>query len=52
MAARTKAHKLTANVIVDDVGYGPAYGNEGDVPPDVAERIGDHAWSDTADKAD
>jgi hypothetical protein len=36
---------LTDNVAVDGKWYGPAYGNEANVPDDVAERIGDHAWA-------
>lgn len=31
--------KLVANVAVDGVWYGPAYGNEADVPAEVAERV-------------
>lgn len=36
--------KLIANVNVDGQWYGPAHGNASDVPADVAERIGPHAW--------
>ena len=31
--------KLTANVVVDDEWYGPAYGNEDKVPAAVAAKI-------------
>jgi hypothetical protein len=43
--------KLATNVVVDEVWYGPDYGNADRVPEDVAARIGDHAWEPDAPAA-
>ncbi|MCX4705653.1 hypothetical protein [Streptomyces sp. NBC_01373] len=40
------SRRLIAYVHVDGVAYGP----NDDVPPRVAKRIGDHAWTDGADE--
>ncbi len=40
--------KLVANVYVEGVGYGPAHGNEANVPADVVKQITNPAAWDTA----
>lgn len=45
------ARKLKANVYVGTEWYGPAYGNADQVPDEVAEKIGDHAWEDDEPEA-
>jgi hypothetical protein len=42
------ARRLSTFVHVDGVAYGP----DSEVPPEVAERIGDHAWVDDSDQGD
>ncbi|MGW2708070.1 hypothetical protein ACWC4J_03605 [Streptomyces sp. NPDC001356] len=42
------ARRLRTFVHVD----GNAYGPDSEVPPEVAEQIGDHAWEDDADQGD
>lgn len=45
--------KLAANVYVDGQWYGPAYGNESDVPAEAAKKIGsEDAWEQPASKSD
>lgn len=42
------ARRLNTYVHVDGTAYGP----DDDVPAEVAERIGDHAWADDSDQGD
>lgn len=43
------AKVLSCNVVVDEVWYGPAYGNADQVPDDVAAQLGDHVWEPDAE---
>jgi hypothetical protein len=42
------ARRLRTYVHVDGTAYGP----DDDVPAEVAERIGEHAWTDDSDQGD
>lgn len=42
--AKKKQRRLSRTVYVEGVAYGP----DDEVPPEVAEQIGDHAWEESS----
>lgn len=44
--------RLIVNVHAGNAWWGPAYGNAGQVPDEVAALIGDHAWDSPAPVAE